>query len=498
MKITFISPYPDITAFGMRTLSGYLRRNGHNTRLIFLPDPFGDDLVYGIPRYEENILDKVAALCSESDLIGITLMTNFFDGAVQITEKLKRTLNIPVIWGGVHPTIRPEESLQHADMVCIGEGEDALVELANKMSKGENYASTPNLWVRRGGEIIKNALYPLPSNLDAYPFPDYSMEDHYVMVDGKIKALTHEITELLLKAGTMSNYLGKTGYQTMTSRGCPHNCSYCINDTIRKIYGGKGNLRWRSVHHVIEELIWVKNNMPYIDYIWISDDEFLARKFKDLEEFSHQYKEKIDLPFFCLISPLTVTEEKMTLLIKSGLIYVQMGIESGSPRILELFNRKNMNNKRNMNAIRIINSFKERMYPPSYDFLLDVPEETDKDKIQTLRFISHIPKPFKLQPLTLILYPGTQLYEISKKKGLIINEHKEIYNKTWIMHEQNYLNLLMSLSKGGKFPGPLLRLLIGSPIIDIFNSNMLKPFFKILYTSMKDLYHLIKRKRLNP
>jgi len=250
------------------------------------------------------------------------------------------------------------------------------------------------------------------------------------------------------------------------------------------------------VGHIIEELESVKTAMPYVNYIWISDDEFMARKVDELRQFCQEYAERIGLPFSCLISPLSVTMEKMSMLVNAGLIYVQMGIESASPRIQEMFNRRRMNNKRNMNAIRIINRFKERMYPPSYDFLLDVPEETDEDRIQNLRFISYIPKPFKLQPFTLILYPGTQLYEIAKEKGLIVNEDKDIYNKTYTMHEPNYLNLLMSLSKGGKFPGSLLRLLIGSPIIDIFNSNMLKPFFKVLYTTMKDLYRLMKRKRL--
>ena len=97
----------------------------------------------------------------------------------------------------------------------------------------------------------------------------------------------------------------------MTSRGCPHSCAYCINHTIKNMYGGKGKLRWRSVTHVITELMWVKKNMPYIDYIWISDDEFMARKLDKLVEFSKKYKEKIGLPFSCLASPLSVSEEKM-------------------------------------------------------------------------------------------------------------------------------------------------------------------------------------------
>ena len=89
MKIPLISPYPDITAFGIRTISSFLKKHGHNTRLIFLPDPHGDDLIYGVERYEKYILDELIALCRWSDLIGISLMTNFFDGAVQITRKIK-------------------------------------------------------------------------------------------------------------------------------------------------------------------------------------------------------------------------------------------------------------------------------------------------------------------------------------------------------------------------------------------------------------------------
>lgn len=497
MKVTLISPYPDITSFGVRTLSAYLKKHGHTTQLIFLPDPYGDNLVHGVQRYEDRVLDEVASLCRNSYLIGITVMTNFFDGAVQITKKLKNRFDTPIIWGGVHATIRPEECLEYADMVCIGEGEDVLLELVNKISRGEYYLDTMNLWGKAEGKVVKNPLSPLPHDLDIYPLPDYGMEDHHAMVNGRIVPLTHEITESFLKKGTVSNYLRKTGYQTMTSRGCPYSCAYCINDTIRKMYGGK-KLRWRSVSHVMEELMWVKMNMPYVDYIWISDDEFMARKLDDLREFCQEYKKKIGLPFSCLVSPLTVTEEKMALLVDAGLVYVQMGIESGSARMQELFNRKNMDNARMMKAITIINKFKDTMYPPSYDFLVDVPFEADEDKIENLRFISEIPKPYRLQPFTLILYPGTKLYEMAKQRGLITDERLEIYSKTYTMREPNYLNLLITLSKGGKFPSPLLKVLISSSIVAVLNGKLLRPLFKFLYIGMRNSYHFVRRITTRP
>jgi radical SAM superfamily enzyme YgiQ (UPF0313 family) len=488
MKIVLISPYPDITSFGLRTISAHLREHGHATRLVFVPDPFGDDLLYGVKRYEDHVLDELAGLCRDADLIGITLMTNFFDGAVQITEKIRAAgVKAPIVWGGVHPTIRPEESLDHADIVCIGDGEDALAELAGKMAAGREYTTIGNLWFRTPSGIVRNPVRPLPRDLDVYPAPDYGLSDHHVLADGHIVPLTAALTRRFLEEGTVSRYLRKIGYQTMTGRGCPHQCTYCINDAIRTIYGGQTYLRWRSADHVMRELLLVKERMPYVGFIWISDDAFFARSPASIEEFCRAYKEHIGLPFTCLASPITVTEDKMRMLVDAGLVYIQMGIQTGSGKIQELFNRKNMSNDRVMKAIGIINRFKDRMFPPSYDFILDVPYETDQDVIESLRFIAGIPKPYRLQPFALVLYPGTKLHEMAMKDGLVADERKEVYSKSYTMREANYLNLLITLAKNGRFPSPLLRLLVNPPLVTILNSGLLRPFFRSLFVLLKSL-----------
>lgn len=493
MKISLISPYPDITAFGLRLISAYLKANGHKTTMIFLPDPYGDATVHGVERYEDSVLNQIIPLCEESDLIGITLMTNYFDSAVQITKKLKEKLKAPIVWGGVHATIRPEESLKHADIVCIGDGEEAILELANRMDAGGEYLNTHNLWFRSDEKIIKNPLHPIAQNLDIYPIPDYSRSDHYIMIGCHIRRLTNELTKLFFAGGTVSIYLNKIGYQTMTGRGCPHKCTYCINDTIKNLYKGQVYLRWRSTVHVMEELLWVKKHMPFVGFIWISDDAFFARSTKDIKEFCKSYKDKIGLPFTCLASPLTVTEDKMAALIDAGLIFVQMGIESGSRRIQEIFNRKQMSNERMMNAIRIINKYKDRMFPPSYDFILDTPYETDEDKIHTLRFISEMPKPYRLQPFSLVLSPGTKLYEMAKTDGFIGNEKLEIYAKTWAMREHNYFNLLITIAKNGNLPSFLLKFLISRAIVILLNNKLIRPHFSFFYIVLKRIYGTVKR-----
>lgn len=494
MKIVLISPYPDITAFGMRTMSAYLKTAGHTTRLIFMPDPYGDNLVFGVKRYKDQLLDDLVPLCRDADLVGITLMTNFYEGAVQITRKLKDGIKAPVIWGGVHPTIRPAECLDHADIVCVGDGEDALLELADRMERGEQYQNVRNLWFKtRDGRIISNPPRSLHAGLDAYPRPDYSLEDHHIMHEGRIRAIDFDLQKFFLEKGTVSGYLKKIGYQTMTGRGCPHKCTYCINDTLKGMYNNESYLRWRSTAHVMEELMWVKQNLPYVGFIWISDDAFFARNKASLEEFCREYKEKIDLPFSCLASPMTISEEKMEMLVNAGLVYVQMGVESGSKKIQELFNRKQMDNERLMKAFRILNKYKDRMFPPSYDLILDVPYETDDDKIESLKLIADMPKPFHLQPFSLVLYPGTKLYEMAKKDGLLHDERKQIYEKSYTMRAPSYLNLLITLSKNGRFPSPLLRLLVTPPTVNILNSPAMRPFFRHLYTGMRSGFRLAKK-----
>lgn len=493
MKIALISPYPDVTAYGLRTISAYLKLNGFQTRVIFVPDPFGDGLVAGLERYSADVRDQVAGLCKDVDLVGITLMTNFFEGAVQLTRTLKQTSSVPVIWGGVHPTIRPLESLGHADIVCIGDGEENMLELASRIRDGKDYMDVAGLWLRaKDGSIIRNSVAPLEKDLDKYPMPDYSLEDHHVLIDGRMVPMTEELLKRLLERGTVSEYLHKIGYQTMTGRGCPHKCTYCINDVIKNIYGGQGYLRWRSNEHVMKEFLWVKEHMPWVGYMWISDDAFFARKTSDIEDFCREYKKLINLPFSCLASPLTVTEEKMAILVDAGMIYMQMGIQTGSARIQDLYNRKNMNNERVLRAVRIINKYKDRMFAPSYDFILDVPYENDEDRIASLRLIAEMPKPYKLQPFSLVLYPETELYKRAKSDGFISNELKDIYGKSFSMNQPTYLNLLMMLAKHGKFPGPLLKLLVSHPLVDVLNSRPLKPLFRVLIPAMRFAYRFLK------
>ena len=118
-----MSPTPlDVSAFGVRSLSAFLKQKGINVRNIFLSGGvekyrYRKDYLY---RYDKKLIDEVIDLCKGSDLVGISLMTNYFERAIQITSEIKFATDLPVIWGGIHPTVMPEECIKYSDMVCIG------------------------------------------------------------------------------------------------------------------------------------------------------------------------------------------------------------------------------------------------------------------------------------------------------------------------------------------------------------------------------------------
>ena len=493
MIVTLISPYPDITSFGIRGISSFLRNNDVQTRIVFLPDPLGDDLKEGVQRYPAEVLEELARLVSDSDLIGIGLMTNYLDNAIQITRHLRQTIHVPILWGGVHATIRPEECIEFADLVCVGEGEEAVLDIVRQLEGNKSLSKIPNIWSKKNTTVIRNAPRPLTRNLDDFPIPDYSCLNHFVYHDRNLLPLTPARMEMFFSRGTVSKHLGKIGYQTMTGRGCPHKCSYCINDAVKKLYGPVGYLRWRSPLHVINELREAKRMFPFLDFIWISDDAFFSRSLSSLRQFCELYRQEIGLPFSCLASPLTVTKEKMEILVDAGLIYLQMGVQTGSSRIQELFNRQSMNNEVMLSAMNIIHDYRDRMDPPSYDFILDVPYETLEDKMESLRFIARIPKPFRLQPFSLVLYPGTRLHDLATADGLIRNENRDIYAKSYTMQKPTYTNLLILMAKRGKFPSRWLYFLSMPSLVRLMEKGWMKGIVACWFVGLKRLAKLIRQ-----
>lgn len=470
MKITLISLDQELYCIGIRILSACLRRAGHQVQCLFLP--FGNISKNQFRlSYPDSLLEEISSLCADSDLIGLSLLTNQFVQAVSITKYLKqKKISAPIIWGGVHPTVDPDGCLEHADIVCIGEGEEALLELVGHLENNRPYTETRNLWFRSPSGTIRNPLRPLIQNLDALPLPDYSCKEHYIACGDHIETLTTE--KLLQYEGPRFRAQNQGGitYPIMTSRGCPFSCTYCCNSVYARLYPHERHLRWFSIDHVIAELQMIRETVASLKMILMVDDNFTARSEEELRAFTERYRAEINVPFACQCSPLTITAEKMEILIAAGCAKIVMGVETANERAADIYNRRRFHRVL-PTAIATIEKYRSRMsLPPTYQFIIDNPYETLEETLETLRFAVNLPRPWDNPIFSLMLFPGTPLYTKAKQDGLVQDEVGQIYGRDWLEQSRPFFQFWIRLYRAN-FPPLLLRILLWTWIARLLTSN---------------------------
>jgi radical SAM superfamily enzyme YgiQ (UPF0313 family) len=440
MKISLISLSINIEMYGIRVLSACLKREGHNVDLIFLPRDFTN-------RYDDETLDGLMEVLEGSELIGISLMTNYYENAIQITEKIKDISTTPVVWGGIHPTLCPEECLNYADVVCVGESEETLIELAGRIENKQPYFDIAGVGFKSEGNININERRALTQNLDSIPFPDYDYKTHYVLYEKKVQLMNDSLWERFTYRS----------YATMPTRGCPFGCTYCCNNYMNRMYTAGKRVRKRSPENVVEELRIAKNTLPNIEYVQFDDDSFGLCSIEEIKSLSKMYKEEIGLPFTVSgFTPTTISREKISVLVDAGLVKVRMGIQSGSESTKKLYKRK-YSNQKVLESAEIINEFKNVLEPPQYDIILDNPWETEKELVESLKFLAKLPVPYELCLFSLTFYPGVELYDLAKKERIIDNDLEDVYRKYYHGCDKKFINKLFFLlgdfaAGGGRIP----------------------------------------------
>ena len=168
VKVLFI--YPDIRkdiprysgkySSGIGVLSACLKKHGQQVSLFHVTREISF----------EELKGKVTSY--QPALVAFSSMTNMFPYVKEWSAWVKKFSNIPTICGGIHPTVDPEDSISTdgLDMICLGEGEKAIVELAERITNGQNYCEIQSTWIRKNGRIAKNKVAPLREDLDSLPF----------------------------------------------------------------------------------------------------------------------------------------------------------------------------------------------------------------------------------------------------------------------------------------------------------------------------------------
>lgn len=267
----------------------------------------------GIVPNEGDVVDEFVETVAayKPHLIGLSSIEVTHPLGARLLAAVKDS-GIPTVVGGPYATFAPEIVIRSpgVDMVCVGEGEQPLAELCNKLRDGADTSAIGNLWIKRGNEIIRNPVRK-PVHLDGLPRQDWSVYDKrrfWKPMGGKISV---------------------TGTFEM-NRGCPYTCTYCINSGYQELYGDLGGYyREQDVERLVDEMAEKKEAYNLV-YVYLVAESFLTTTRQRIREFGKLYREKVGLPFWVEARPESINEEKVGLLTEIGCEGISIGVESGN------------------------------------------------------------------------------------------------------------------------------------------------------------------------
>ena len=209
-------------------------------------------------------------------------------------------------------------------MICVGEGDEAIVEIAERLDAGAAFSGIGNIWVKLPtGEADKGPRRPL-IDMDRTALPDYELS-RSVWIDDDRR------TWNVYPPGMARQY------HMMTQRGCPYSRSFCIESWHQDQHGKSASLRRMSVERTLEELRVAKEKYRPVAVMFY-DDVFTVNP-RWLREFAPRYKREIGLPFWCYTYPRSTRKDDIELLRDAGCVSMTMGVQSGSDAVLREYNR---------------------------------------------------------------------------------------------------------------------------------------------------------------
>lgn len=374
----------DITdPMGIMCLIANVKKHGHEADLLLTN--LEKDLFAAVQRYQP-------------DVIGFSLTSGSESYYLELIRRLRHHVQFISILGGPHPTFFPEIIDEpEVDIICRGEGDDAIVELLDRLRDGRSYSDVANLYVKKNGEVIRNAMRPLVQHLDRLPFPDRaSFLKYYAYRHSSVKHF-------------------------LSSRGCPYDCTYCFNHMLKQLYReevGEGKYcRLRSVDNVIREIEEVRDNYP-LKIVYFHDDLFIMNK-AWLKEFAGEYKKRIGLPMICYVRANLVTEEVVQYLKEANCVTIAMGVESGNDAIRRNVLKRQMSDEQIIEAGRLFHKYGISIMTQN---MVGMPEETIDNAYQTIEINRKIRPAYAwvsiFQP-----YPRTEMHKYCVDKGYLDPHH---------------------------------------------------------------------------
>jgi len=394
LKVILI--YPDINEgagytgayyTGVGILSAVLRKAGHSTELLHITQPIS----------ETEFIKRISPMLPAEGplLIGFSVTSNMLTFLKTWSEWIKlHCKDATIVVGGVHATLSPEETitLPFVDMVCVGEGEGAIVELADELARSRKPSNIKNLWIKHDdGSIEKNPLRPLV-DMDSLPVPDRDIYD-FIHLHNESRGEANLVV----------------------SRGCPYHCTYCCNDALREVNKGLGRpVRFRSVPLVIDEVKTILIDYPTIDRIVFCDD-ILPLWPAWFSEFSKTYKDEIGIPFTCNLRPNLVTEKIVAELKEAGCAEIRFGLESGNDEIRQKVMKRDLTREQMLYAFRLCREAGIKTFAFN---IVGLPGESVGQMLDTVKLNADVMA--DVTRVTIFYpYPRTKLYDMCAEMNIL-------------------------------------------------------------------------------
>jgi len=371
-------------------------------------------------RFEPSWRNRLFQSLKKGPLcVGITSLTGRqIASGLEISRHAKKNSKSTVVWGGVHPTFMPAQTLENSniDVVVAGEGDFSFPEFVKRFAAGKSLDGIPGLWHKRDEQIIKGQVNK-PLNINDLPRMPY----HLIKV------------ERYIENGPYGRVIS-----ILTSRGCPHRCTFCYNT-------GFYNRSWQGLKPEstnIEEIVKLLKQY-HIDHLQIMDDHFFV-DLERAEKIIHLFHSELPKMTYTILgmhvrSVLKMGQDYIDRMYAYGCRRFSMSVESGSQGILDSILKKDFQLDELFHVNRML--AKSRIHT-MYGFMSALPDETEEDLKKTIEVMFQLKRdnPFAgygtIRPY--VPYPGSELFHLYTKRGYRAPQVLE----EWVDHAwYNFMNI---------------------------------------------------------
>ncbi|MBN2407391.1 MAG: radical SAM protein [Elusimicrobia bacterium] len=387
-----------VPPLGLLSIAAYLERDGIEAR------------VWDPPLCDNGFEGEIARFAP--DIIGVSVMTAQYARAGQIVKLLKKKIKQAVyVCGGPHVSALPEESLEglDTDIAVIGEGELSMSDICAAHMDNRGWESIEGIAYRRSGGIVKNAPRKLIEELDRLP-------------EARRELLSAPFGWYLIPPGVIRGDFNLNTTTMITSRGCPYNCSFCASKVT---FGTR--YRKRSVGNVVREIRYLVDTYN-VKGIWFLDDIFTCDREWVKELCLSLARNGLRLKWSCQTRVEHIDRDILGIMKSAGCVQVELGVESGSERILKKYN-KDLDHGEIKEKFAMLKAAGLRSMA---NFIIGHPEENEEDIESTFRLALRL-NPDYTEFNLCTPYPGSALYRTARDRGWL-HEPRGGFGPEWSEH----------------------------------------------------------------